>query len=110
MKALSTSTVHVLPASKKLLTTLVIPFIWVNVPIPIKPTQTPKKANILASHIQNRAPGPSAIIAMATPTIFPIPIVAESAVQSTAKLEASPPLPSFSFTSKFLTAWGNFVI
>ena len=31
-------------------------------------------------HIQNKAPGPPAAIAVATPTIFPVPIVEESAV------------------------------
>ena len=37
----------------------------------------PKKAD---THIQNKAPGPPAAIAVATPTIFPVPIVEESAV------------------------------
>jgi len=31
-------------------------------------------------HIQNRAPGPPRAIAVATPTILPVPTVAESAV------------------------------
>ena len=35
---------------KKLPTALVIPFTCVNVPIPIRPTHTPKNANILPSH------------------------------------------------------------
>ena len=52
----------------------------------------PKKA---ASHIQNSAPGPPAAIAVATPTMFPVPIVAESAVQSAPKLETSPSPSSF---------------
>ena len=34
------------------------------------------------THIQNIAPGPPFIIAVAIPTIFPVPIVAASAVQS----------------------------
>ena len=38
----------------------------------------PKKAD---THIQNNAPGPPAAIAVATPTIFPVPIVEDSAVQ-----------------------------
>ena len=37
----------------------------------------PKQAEI---HIQNKAPGPPAAIAVATPTIFPVPIVEERAV------------------------------
>ena len=37
----------------------------------------PKNAEI---HIQNKAPGPPAIIAVATPTIFPVPIVEDKAV------------------------------
>ena len=47
----------------------------------------PKNAAI---HIQNSAPGPPAFMAVATPTIFPVPIVAASAVQSAPKLETSP--------------------
>ena len=38
--------------SKKFLTALEIPFTWVNVPILKRPTHTPKKANIFASHFQ----------------------------------------------------------
>ena len=64
----------------------------------------PKRA---ASHIQNKAPGPPAAIAVATPTIFPVPIVADKAVHKAANGETSPfppsglekrvlkPLPSF---------------
>lgn len=43
-------TAHWLLASKKLFTALVIPLICVNVPIPRRPTPTPKNANNLASH------------------------------------------------------------
>ena len=35
-----------------------------------------------AIHIQNKAPGPPATRAVATPTILPVPIVADKAVQS----------------------------
>ena len=52
----------------------------------------PKKAAI---HIQKRAPGPPVLMAVATPTILPVPIVAASAVARAAKLEISPsPLSS----------------
>lgn len=44
---------------------------------------------------QNKAPGPPATTAVATPTILPVPIVADSAVQSAPKLDTSPSLPSF---------------
>ena len=53
----------------------------------------PKKA---ASHIQKSAPGPPAQMAVATPTILPVPMVAESAVHSAPKLETSPAPSSFS--------------
>ena len=39
----------------------------------------PKKAE---NHIQNTAPAPPAAMAVATPTMFPVPIVAASAVAS----------------------------
>ena len=51
----------------------------------------PKKAAI---HIQNKAPGPPALIAVATPTMLPVPTVAASAVHNALKLFTSP-LPSF---------------
>ena len=41
-------------------------------------------------HIQKTAPGPPARIAVATPTIDPVPMVAASAVASAPKLEISP--------------------
>ena len=47
----------------------------------------PKKA---ATSIQKRAPGPPVPMAVATPTMLPVPIVAESAVQSAPKLVTSP--------------------
>ena len=43
-----------------------------------------------AIHIQNTAPGPPAMMAVATPTMEPVPIVAASAVASAPKLEMSP--------------------
>ena len=45
------------------------------------------------------APGPPACTAVATPTIFPVPIVAANAVQSAAKDETSP-FPPLSFLNK----------
>ena len=65
---------------------------------------------IAAIHIQNKAPGPPDTIAVATPTILPVPMVAESAVQSAAKLDTSP-LPSFSSDENiYLIARGNLFI
>ena len=40
-----------------------------------------------AIHIQNNAPGPPATIAVATPTMFPVPIVADNAVHNAVVLE-----------------------
>ena len=47
--------------------------------------------NNAASHIQKSAPGPPNAIAVATPTILPVPIVADKAVHNALKLESSPP-------------------
>ena len=47
----------------------------------------PKSA---VNHIQKIAPGPPNVIAVATPTIFPIPTVAASAVINVEKCEISP--------------------
>ena len=63
-----------------------------------------------AIHIQNNAPGPPSTNAVATPTIFPVPMVADNAVQSAAKLDTSPDSPLFSFSNKYFTANGNFLI
>ena len=52
----------------------------------------PKSAAI---HIQNSAPGPPATMAVATPTMLPVPMVAESAVHSAPKLDTSPSPSSF---------------
>ena len=49
---------------------------------------------IAANHIQKRAPGPPAAMAVATPTMLPVPIVAERAVHNAEKPESSP-APSF---------------
>ena len=57
-----------------------------------------------ASHIQNNAPGPPETMAVATPTILPVPIVAESAVHSAAKLLTSPCFPSVSSLKMYLKA------
>ena len=67
----------------------------------------PRRAAI---HIHRRAPGPPATRAVATPTIFPVPIVAESAVQSAAKLDTSPCSPDFSLALIRRMAWGSFMI
>ena len=50
--------------------------------------------NNATSHIQKIAPGPPACTAVATPTMFPVPMVAANAVQSAAKEDTSP-LPLF---------------
>ena len=47
----------------------------------------PKQALI---HIQTRAPGPPSTMAVATPTMLPVPTVADSAVASDANGEISP--------------------
>ena len=62
----------------------------------------PKKA---ASHIHSSAPGPPAAIAVATPTMLPVPMVADSAVHSAPKLDTSPS-PS-SFWNMYLKARGS---
>ena len=69
----------------------------------------PTKAAI---HIQSIAPGPPVPTAVATPTIFPVPIVADKAVHSAAKLDISPsPLTwSSSLENKYLKASGSLVI
>ena len=63
----------------------------------------PRKA---ARTIQNNAPGPPAPTAVATPTIFPVPIVALNAVHKAAKLEISPSASS-SFWIIHLRAKGS---
>ena len=69
----------------------------------------PKHAEI---HIQTRAPGPPANIAVATPTILPVPMVAASAVISAEKGETSP-LPTWvvrDFFEKIIfNAYGRFL-
>lgn len=62
-----------------------------------------------AIHIQNKAPGPPATRAVATPTILPVPIVADKAVQSEAKPDTSPS-PDASFFTVCLMASPSFVI
>jgi hypothetical protein len=44
-------------------------------------------------HIQNTAPGPPRVIAVATPTMLPMPTVAANAVISAAKWLMSPACP-----------------
>ena len=65
----------------------------------------PKSA---ASHIQNNAPGPPAAIAVATPTILPVPIVADNAVHKAAKGETSP-FPPSCFEKRVLNPLPSFV-
>ena len=54
----------------------------------------PKNA---ATSIHSSAPGPPAAMAVATPTMFPVPTVAERAVHNAAKLDTSPCPVSSSF-------------
>ena len=61
-----------------------------------------------AINIQNKAPGPPNPMAVATPTMLPVPIVAESDVQRAAKLDTSP-FPPFSFLTIHLNASGSFL-
>ena len=64
----------------------------------------PKKA---ASHIQNKAPGPPALTAVATPTMLPVPTVAAKAVHKAWKLLISP-LPVFLAAKISFKAIGSF--
>ena len=57
-------------------------------------------------HIQNTAPGPPARMAVATPTMEPVPMVAASAVASAPKWLMSP-LPSGALDSDSLMAIGS---
>ena len=66
---------------------------WRNLPWALKKTlskeartKSPKQAEI---HIHTKAPAPPETIAVATPTIFPVPIVAASAVVSAENGERS---------------------
>ena len=65
----------------------------------------PKKAAI---HIQNKAPGPPAFTAVATPTILPVPTVAAKAVHSAWKLLTSP-LPLLRAEKISCKALGSFI-
>ena len=62
----------------------------------------PKAAEI---HIQTSAPGPPATIAVATPTMLPVPIVAARAVIRAAKGETSPSPPSLSVRDSLLISF-----
>ena len=59
---------------------------------------------VAATIIQKSAPGPPATIAVATPTMLPVPIVAERAVHNAPKLEISPCSLSVSFENIYLKA------
>ena len=59
--------------------------------------------NTPVSHIQNTAPGPPAMIAVATPTMEPVPIVPAKAVTSAPNWLTSPSLSS-SLTTDILMA------
>jgi len=58
--------------------------------------------NAAEIHIHTKAPGPPATIAVATPTMLPVPIVDASAVISAAKGETSPLPPSFLILASLL--------
>ena len=60
----------------------------------------PKNA---ATSIQKSAPGPPVPMAVATPTMLPVPIVAESAVQSAPKWLTSP------WVSEPLSKWNMYL-
>ena len=65
--------------------------------------------NAAESHIHTKAPGPPDTMAVATPTIFPVPIVAAKAVVKAEKGETSPS-PFFSLASllnTLLMAYGR---
>ena len=69
----------------------------------------PKQAEI---HIQTNAPAPPETIAVATPTIFPVPIVAASAVVNAENGDTSPSPLLFvldSLLNVFLIAQGRFL-
>ena len=68
--------------------------------------------DVYKRQIQNNAPGPPAHIAVATPTMLPVPIVAERAVHKAPKEVTSPSPPSSFFTIYFkakgsLRIWVN---
>lgn len=65
----------------------------------------PKKA---ASHIQKRAPGPPSLMAVATPTMLPVPTVAARAVQRALK-ESMSPSPLFRAKKMSVSARGSFM-
>ena len=52
---------------------------------------------IALTHIQNIAPGPPTEIAKATPAMFPMPIVEDSAVVKALKCEISPASSGLSY-------------
>ena len=62
--------------------------------------------NTPVSHIQNTAPGPPARMAVATPTIDPVPMVAARAVAKAPKCEISPSAPA-SEVNESLMAFGS---
>ena len=71
--------------------------------------ESPKQAEI---HIHTKAPAPPETIAVATPTIFPVPIVAASAVVSAENGETSPVPRLFvraSLLNVFFNAQGRFL-
>ena len=59
------------------------------------------RPNAAEIHIQTNAPGPPATIAVATPTILPVPIVAANAVVNAENGEISPS-PPLDFWRAFL--------
>ena len=64
--------------------------------------------NTPVSHIHRTAPGPPDMIAVATPTMLPVPIVADSAVHKAPNWEMSPSA-SGSRVTESLIARGSFL-
>ena len=58
-------------------------YIWARVDS-TKAVDAPKNAT---THIQNTAPGPPNAMAVATPTMFPVPTLPESAMENASKEE-----------------------
>jgi len=67
--------------------------------------------NTPVSHIHSTAPGPPAMIAVATPMMLPVPMVAASAVASAPNCEISPCAPSSDWvdnlTARNVCRWMN---
>ena len=62
----------------------------------MKAVEAPKKA---MNHIQNTAPGPPMTMAVATPTMLPVPMRPERAMQKASKEEMPLPVPALAANS-----------